>query len=95
MRLFSRLFDGEENARRKAATAVGLEVGLLEECPVCREITDKQRDDRLGAADALADEWIARGDPRVTVFRRDTAALKEYLRKVRNRFDVLCTCEGR
>ena len=95
MSLFGRLFDPGENARRKAATAIGLKAGLLEECPVCREITDRRRDDRLAEADLLAQDWIDRDDVRVRVFKGDVGALKSTIRKVRDRCDVLCTCEGR
>lgn len=95
MSFIGRIFNGPKAARRRAATAVGLEAGLLEECPVCREVVDKQRRDRLEAADAVAADWIERDDPRVRVFHGDVDALRKAVREVRNRYDVMCTCEGR
>ncbi len=95
MNFFRRLLNGPRVVRRRAATAVGLEAGLLEECPVCREIVDSQRQDRLAAADAVAADWIERGDPRVRLFHGDVSALRKSLREAQDRYDVSCTCEGR
>ena len=41
------------------AIEIDLAVGVLEECPVCRRIFDRQHDDRLPAAEP--GRWPARG----------------------------------
>ena len=89
------MFDRDRARLRKGAVALGLAAGVLAECPVCREVIDLTRDDLLDGANALAGEWIRRGDARVAVFRGDLAALRRTLSEVREGLDVMCTCEGR
>lgn len=62
---------------------------------MCREAIDCQRKDRMALAAGLAEEWIRRGDSRVTVFRGDVSALSRTLRAVEKRLDVAGICEGR
>jgi hypothetical protein len=78
--------------RDKAAIAIDIAAGVLEECPVCRGVSDKQRDDRLAAAELLAHQRFDAGDPMVAPFRGDRADLLARLRSVRARFDYHCTC---
>ena len=86
--------DRKARARRKAAIAIDLEAGVLEQCPVCRAIADKLRDDRLTTADTLAAERIAQASPEVAVFGGDLQALQAELREVRREFPYSCTCES-
>ena len=80
--------------RQRAAIAVGLEAGVLNECPVCRDITDALQPELLATADAIAEEWLARGDERVRVFRNDGEALKQTVRDVIEKSEAVCTCEN-
>lgn len=89
--IFERFFTGGK--RQRAAALVGIEAGLLAECPVCRDITDTGRPERLPDADRLADEWIQRGDERLRSFHGDAAAVKKHLRTLMQQSDIHCTCE--
>ena len=89
--IFERFFTAGK--RRRAAALVGIEAGLLAECPVCREITDRGRTERLPDADRLADEWILRGDERLRSFHGDAAAVKELVRRLVEQSDIHCNCE--
>jgi hypothetical protein len=89
--IFERFFTAGK--RQHAAALVGIEAGLLAECPVCREITDTGRPERLPDADRLADEWIQRGDERLRSFHGDAAAVKKHLRTLVQQSDIHCTCE--
>jgi ribosomal protein L44E len=79
--------------RRRAATLVGIEAGLLAECPVCRDITDTGHVSRLSAADRIADEWVQRGDERLRPVHGDSAAVKQLVRRVVEKSDIHCTCD--
>lgn len=79
--------------RRRAAALVGIEAGVLAECPVCREITDTGRVNRLSDADRVADEWVQRGDERLHVFHGDAGAVKQLVRRLIEQSDIHCTCE--
>ena len=92
MPFFARWLEG--GRRQRAATAVGLEADVLKECPVCRDITDAMQPDLLPRADAIAEEWLGRGDARVYVFRHDEAALKQAVRDVIEKSAAVCTCEN-
>ena len=89
--IFERFFTAGK--RQRAAALVGIEAGLLAECPVCREITDTGRPERLPDADRLVDEWIQRGDERLRSFHGDAAAVKKHLRTLVQQSDIHCTCE--
>ncbi len=89
--IFERFFTAGK--RQRAAALVGIEAGLLAECPVCREITDTGRPERLPDADRFADEWIQRGDERLRSFHGDAAAVKKHLRTLMQQSDIHCTCE--
>lgn len=78
--------------RDAVAIRIDLDAGLLQQCPVCRAITDKGHDDRLAAAERIAVERLDAGDPGVAVFRGDRADLLQRLRDVRARFDYECDC---
>ena len=66
--------------------------GVLEECPVCRGLADKMRDDLLPAAERIAHERFDRADPSVAVFNGDRGDLLRRLRSVRNGVNYHCTC---
>lgn len=96
MGLFDFLFDLRRRPgadRDKVAIAIDLEAGVLEECPVCRTVFDRQHDERLPAADQIARQSIERRDARVAVFAGDLDDLCRRLRSVRDRFDFSCTCQ--
>lgn len=79
--------------RDRVAIEIDLAAGVLEECPVCRGISDKQRDDRLPAAGLLAHQRFDQAHPSVAVFRGDRDDLLHRLRSVRDRFGFHCTCQ--
>lgn len=77
----------------EVAIEIDVEAGVLERCPVCRTVSDKQRDDRLPAADAIAHARFDTGDPSVAPFNGDRAGLLARLRSVRDRFGYHCLCQ--
>lgn len=79
--------------RDRVAIAIDLAAGVLEECPVCRGISDRQRDDRLPAAELMVHQRFDHADPSVAVFQGDRDDLLRRLRSVRARFDYQCTCQ--
>ena len=84
----------DKQKRRRAATAVGLETGLFQECPVCRDITEKQAPESLVLeTEALAERWIKAGDERVAAFDGDLQALNREIRKIKRDAPYDCTCE--
>ncbi len=89
--IFERFFSAGK--RQRAAALVGIEAGLLAECPVCREITDRGRPEKLPDADRLVDAWIQRGDERLRLFHGDAAAVKQLVRRLVEQSDIHCTCE--
>lgn len=80
---------------RRDQVAIDIDVasGVLEQCPVCRGISDKQRDDRLPAADLEAHQRFDRQDPSIAVFDGDRDDLLRRLRTVRRGFEYHCTCQ--
>ena len=80
--------------RDKVAIEIDLACGVLDECPVCRGISDKQRDDRLPAADLEAHQRFDHNAPSVAIFQGDREDLLHRLRSVRDRFDYHCTCHS-
>lgn len=86
-------FSSDERRKDKVAIAIDLKAGVLEECPVCRTVTDKQRDDRLPAADAEAHAAFDRNDPQVAIFKGDRDDLLKRLRSARKPLPYSCICE--
>ena len=78
--------------RDKVAVEIDLATGVLEECPVCRGLSDKLRDDRLPAADLEAHQRFDRDDPSVALFQGDREDLLRRLRSVRDGVNYHCTC---
>jgi len=78
--------------RDKVAIAIDVATGVLEECPVCRGLSDKQRDDLLPAADLEAHQRFDRNDSSIQVFQGDRDDLLRRLRSVRNGINYHCTC---
>lgn len=79
--------------RDRVAIEIDLAAGVLERCPVCRTITDRQRDDRLPAAELLAHQHFDHADPGVAPFDGDRDDLLRRLRSVRDRFPFACNCQ--
>ncbi len=79
---------------RRAAEQIDLDTGVLEQCPVCRDIVDKQRDDLLPMADDRAARLVAEGDALVRPFGGDLARLRKLLREVRKPCEFSCRCEA-
>ena len=84
-----------DRQRDAAAIRIDLAAGVLQECPVCRGLFDRQRDDRLPVAELMAHQHFDRGDPLVAVFAGDRADLLRRLRSVRDRFEFHCDCHSR
>jgi hypothetical protein len=80
-------------ARDAVAIEIDLAAGVLDACPVCRAISDRQRDHRLPAAELLAHQRFDHGDPSVSVFAGDRDDLLRRLRSVRDRFGYNCLCQ--
>ena len=80
--------------RREVAEQIALEVGVLERCPVCREVVDKRRDTLLADADRRAEQLIADRDPSVAAFNGDLPRLQQLLREVRKPYPFSCRCEA-
>ena len=90
---FFDLFRRPGAARDAVAIEIDLAVGVLDECPVCRRIFDRQHDDRLPAAELEVHQRFDRDDPSVAVFRGDRDDLLQRLRAVRGRFNYHCLCQ--
>ena len=88
--IFERFFAAGK--RRRAAALVGIEAGVLAECPVCRDITDRSHPERLPEADRIAEEWLQRGDERLRMFQ-DAASVKRLVRQLAEESDIHCRCE--
>ena len=81
-------------ARDKVAIEINLAAGVLEQCRVCRGISDQQRDERLPAAELLVHQRFDHADPSIAVFAGDREDLLRRLRSVRDRFDYRCACHS-
>ena len=80
--------------KRRAAELVGLETGLFQQCPVCREVTEQQAPEALLEETLrLAERWVQDQDSRVAAFRGQSAELKGLIREIRKRSDYTCVCE--
>jgi len=87
------IFSSRARARREAAIAAALETGLLQRCPVCREVTEPAgADAMLARTERLAHQWIAGDDNRARPFDGDADALLREIHAQRRRapFDCLC-----
>ncbi len=88
------LLTSNRQKRRRAATALGLETGLFQECPVCRDITEKQAPESLVLeTETLAERWLASGDKRIAIFDGDLQALKREIREIKRTAPFDCTCD--
>ncbi len=87
------LFRRPGDARDKVAIEIDLATGVLEACPVCRAVTDKQRDDRLPVADLEVHRRFDHADPSIVAFAGDRDDLLRRVRSVRDRFDYHCICQ--
>ncbi len=79
-------------ARNEVAIEIDVAAGVLEECPVCRGLADKQRDERLPAAELEVHQRFDRNDPSIHVFNGDREDLLRRLRTVRDGINYHCTC---
>ena len=82
-----------DDPRDQVAIEIDLAAGVLEECPVCRGISDRQRHDRLPVAELEVHQRFDRGDPSIAPFHGDRDDLLRRLRRVRDRFEYNCICK--
>lgn len=85
-------FRRRRDGRDQVAIEIDLAAGVLEECPVCRGISDKLRDDRLPAAELEVHQRFDHNHPSVATFQGDRDDLLRRLRSVRDRFSYHCRC---
>lgn len=92
------LFDfllSDEHKRTNIVTHIGLEAGLFQECPVCRDVTENRNapadNDRL---DAAIQQYIAGNDDSFSLFGRDENRLRDKLKQVAAKMPYDCTCES-
>lgn len=80
------LFSSTARKKRDAAIAVGLNTGLFQQCPVCREVTEKQTDKALlQETERQAEHMLTNADARVAAYRGDAEGLKEQIREIRKK----------
>jgi hypothetical protein len=79
--------------RDQVAIEIDVATGVLERCPVCRCEIDRNRDDRLPAADLEVHQRFDRNDPSVAIFAGDRDDLLRRLRDVRRRIPFRCPCD--
>lgn len=91
---FFDLFRRPGAARDKIAIQIDVAAGVLEECPVCRSLANKNRDDRLPAADLEAHQRFDRDDPSIAVFEGDRDDLLRRLRTARQQIPFRCVCDS-
>lgn len=87
------LFKSSDRKRDRVAIEIDVAVGVLDQCPVCRGVSDKGRDDRLPAADLMAHQRFDKDDPAIAIFHGDRNDLLTRLRTVRRKFNFNCTCQ--
>ncbi len=84
----------ERGRKHRAAELVGLETGLFQQCPVCREVTEQQAPEALlDETLRMAERWVQEQDSRAAVFRGQSAELKGLIREIRKRSEYSCLCE--
>ena len=91
---FFDLFRRPGTDRDKVAIEIDIANGVLERCLFCSSVVNKNRDDRLPAADLEVHERFDRADPSVAIFAGDRDDLLQRLRTVRRRFPFRCTCDS-
>ena len=84
----------DSEKKRRAAVALALETGLLQECPVCREVTERDVSERmLEQTERRGEEWLARSDSRAAVFKGDREVMKRSVREVAKKAPFSCICD--
>lgn len=86
-------FRRDDDVRDRVAVEIDLATGVLEECPVCRTVFDRQNDERLPSAELEVHQRFDRGDASVAPFNSDRDDCVRRLRSVRDRFDYHCLCQ--
>jgi hypothetical protein len=79
--------------RDKVAIEIDVATGVLERCLFCKNLRNKNRDDRLPAADLEAHQRFDRNDPSIAVFNGDRDDLLQRLRSVRRTIPFRCPCD--
>jgi len=87
------LFNSDQRKKDQVAIEIDLRAGVLERCPVCRQVVDKQHDERLPAAELAAQQAFDRNDPLVAIFNGDRADLLARLRSAREPVPFSCLCD--
>ncbi len=90
---FFDFFNSPEKRKRGIALEIDLAVGVLERCPVCNSIADKQRDELLADARREAQRRFDAGDPKLALFENNHEELFELLDSVRKPVNYMCDCE--
>lgn len=86
-------FRSPDAQRDQVAIEIDVNAGVLEACPVCRTVFDRQHDDRLPAAELDVHRRFDRADPSIAVYNGDRDDCLRRLRSVRGRFDYRCLCQ--
>lgn len=86
-------FGRTDSPRDQVAIEIDVASGVLEECPVCRTVFDRQHDERLAAAELEVHQRFDRDDPSIAVFAGDRDDCIRRLRSVRDRFNYHCLCQ--
>ena len=80
--------------KRRVAITLGVETGLLQECPVCREITERDVSKKtLEETERLGEEWLAKSDPRVAIFKGDKETMQLFIREAAKKPPFSCVCD--
>ena len=80
----------ELEEKHAIAVQIGLEVGLLEKCPVHGCVFDAMNDFALDDAFRCAESLIAQNDPMVAVFQGNRRRLHHAVEEVRSGMDNCC-----
>lgn len=91
---FFDFFKSDERKKDQVAIDFDLQAGVVERCPICATVFDRENDSKLPAADAAVHEAFQRNDPEIQIFNGDRDDLLRRLRSARERLPYACDCEN-
>ena len=85
----------DEHKKEKIVIKIGLESGIFEECPICRDVTESRNVDAVQQRlDSAIQKYVSSNDDSYSLFGRDETRLREKFNDVAAKMPFDCTCHN-
>ena len=84
----------DDHKREKVIHEIGLEAGIFERCPICKDVTEiKNKSIESESMQQALSSYLNSGNSNLNLFQHDAQVLNNEVEKVIKKMPYFCSCQ--